>query len=108
MNEKLFAGSGIFLLAVALLTGGLGKASAPAAAPGARILATASDLFDSLNEKERAKALADYKSRERFEWHFIPKDRKGVPLKELEPAARTKVLALLSASLSEKGARLAE
>jgi hypothetical protein len=108
MNEKLFAGSGVFLLAVALLAGGLGTASPPAAPPGARILAAATDLFDSLNEKERAKALVDFKSRERFDWHFIPKERKGIPLKDLEPAARTKVLALLSASLSEKGARLVQ
>jgi hypothetical protein len=117
MNKRLFIASGVFLLAVALWTY-LGPADGGFELPrrtlaeegktGARILQAAAGLFLSLDEQERGKALFDYTNEERFNWHFIPRERKGLPLKELSDEKRAKVAALLSASLSESGFKKAE
>lgn len=46
----------------------------------------------------------DYDAPERVGWHFIPKeDRKGVPLREMNPAQQTAALRLVRAALSEVG-----
>jgi len=110
MNRSLFATSGAFLLAVTLLTLASARSRPPASpdATGLRILEAASSLFDSLDEKQRRQAFHDYGDKERFNWHFIPKDRKGLPLKELDGNRRGRITALLRAVLSEKGARRAE
>src|SRR2546426_682058 len=114
MNERFFALSGAFLLAVVLWTltsGGLDprapRAAQAEAGCGPRILKAAADLFDSLGEKAREKALFEFKNEERYNWHFIPRDRKGVTLGELDEGQQSRVRALLSAALSERGARKA-
>jgi hypothetical protein len=113
MNRRLFLASGLFLLLAALGSLAARPAVLPRAVPageesGRRILAAAGDLFQALGEKQRAQALFDPQSDERYNWHFIPRDRKGVPRKELEPAQQSKLLDLLKASLSEEGFRKAE
>src|SRR5262249_28922125 len=75
---------------------------------GARILKAAAELFDSLSEGEKSAALFDYSSEERYNWHFIPRERKGIPLKNLSDSQRAKAKALLAAGLSETGAKKAE
>ncbi len=40
---------------------------------------------------------------ERMNWHFIPRDRKGVPFKELTPAQRKLAYGLMATALSSDG-----
>jgi hypothetical protein len=43
------------------------------------------------------------KDAERENWHFVPKERNGLALKEMTPLQREKALALLRAGLSDRG-----
>lgn len=108
MNKCLLGLSGAFFLAVLVGSSLSGRSDGIAPAEGktgARILKQAAELFDSLDEKQRKMALFDYSSDERFNWHFIPRDRKGIPLKDLDDGQREKVKGLLGAGLSERGAK---
>lgn len=57
-----------------------------------------------LNDEQRPKATFEFASDERENWHFIPKERKGITLKELTPAQRHLAYALLTSGLSQRGA----
>lgn len=60
-------------------------------------------LLAALPQELAAKAKFDWASDERFNWHFIPKERKGLPLKEMNDAQRALAFGLLNAALSQKG-----
>ena len=57
----------------------------------------------SLNDEQAGKAKFEFKDEERFNWHFIPRDRKGLPLREMSPHQKHLASALLSAGLSQRG-----
>ncbi len=58
----------------------------------------------SLDESQRKLAVMEYGDDKRLGWHFIPKnDRKGLQLKDMNPAQRANALRLLRAALSEAG-----
>ncbi len=40
---------------------------------------TAKNLLASLTPEQKAKAVFKFEDDERFNWHFIPKERKGLP-----------------------------
>lgn len=63
----------------------------------------ASHFLLSLNETQKHKALIEFNSEERLNWHYIPRARKGVPLKELNEAQLANAQALLKAGLSVQG-----
>ncbi len=107
MQKCLFASSAAFLLLV-LASSALVGLPPGGARTGARILRAANALLESLGDEQEKIAAFDYASEERFNWHFIPRERKGVPLKDLKEDQRAKVTALLQASLSEAGAKKAE
>jgi len=65
--------------------------------------ATASKFLSSLSPEQKAKASFDFKDEERANWHYIPKDRKGLPLKEMTAAQRPLAHALLAAGMSHRG-----
>ncbi|SRR5258706_6222458 len=65
--------------------------------------ATARNFLASLDEKQRAKAGFEFKNSERGNWHFIPKSRNGLPVKEMTSAQRRLAQALLSSGLSSHG-----
>ncbi|MCA1627015.1 MAG: DUF3500 domain-containing protein, partial [Acidobacteria bacterium] len=72
--------------------------------PSARTMASAAEaLLKTLNSEQRAKIALKFEEEERQNWHFVPKVRKGLPLKELDAAQRERARALLSAGLSERG-----
>lgn len=67
-------------------------------------MAEAANAFlAALPEEKRAKALFEFKDDERLNWHFVPKARKGLPLKEMEPHQQALAHALLSSGLSHRG-----
>src|SRR6185436_20894327 len=70
----------------------------------AQDMATAGKNFlDALNAEQRAKALVEFKSDERFDWNFIPKDRKGLPFKEMTSTQQGLGRVLLRSGLSDRG-----
>jgi hypothetical protein len=72
--------------------------------PSGDDVTTATRRFvDALTPEQRASAVFDLDSRERLNWHFIPRERAGVALKDLTPAQRHLVTGMLGAVLSHKG-----
>jgi hypothetical protein len=57
----------------------------------------------SLTPQERAQATFQFQSEERFNWHYIPKERKGLPLREMTSEQKQLAHALLAAGLSQQG-----
>src|SRR5579864_1665871 len=70
----------------------------------ASIMADAAKAFlASLDPEQRARATFQFQDEERFDWHYIPKERKGLPLKDMTAAQKHLAHALLSAGLSQRG-----
>ncbi len=63
----------------------------------------AGNFLASLAGEQKAQATFAMDNEERLNWHFVPRDRKGVPLKDLDGAQRALANALLSAGLSPGG-----
>ena len=75
----------------------------PDVAKAATEMATAAQrLLDSLTKEQREAAAFEFKDNERHNWHFIPKPRKGLPMKDMTPDQRTLAKALLASGLSQK------
>ena len=64
---------------------------------------TATNFLASLNDEQRAKAFYELKNDERLNWHFIPKVRNGLSLKDMTPSQRPHAHALLASGLSARG-----
>jgi hypothetical protein len=64
---------------------------------------TAKRFLAALDAGQRAKASFTFEDDERMNWHFIPKERKGLALREMAPYQRHLAGALLSAGLSQTG-----
>jgi len=64
---------------------------------------TANNFLVSLTSDQSSKARFTFADDERFNWHYIPKERKGLPIREMSPYQRHLASALLSSALSQKG-----
>jgi len=71
--------------------------------PAEEMAGAANNFLAALTTEQRAKATYELKDEERYDWHFIPKPRKGLPVKEMTPAQRNLAHALLSTGLSQRG-----
>ncbi len=89
----------LFLLAMVVL----GLRPALAQSPGAELTAAAGNFLAALTPEQKAKTVFDLKSEERVNWHFVPKERKGLAFKEMSPAQRHLAHALLGSVLSQRG-----
>src|SRR5579864_7097945 len=70
----------------------------------ASVMSDAAKAFlASLNPEQRAQATFQFQDDERFDWHFIPKPRKGLPLRDMTSEQKQLAHALLSAGLSQRG-----
>ncbi|HEY7306930.1 MAG TPA: DUF3500 domain-containing protein [Bryobacteraceae bacterium] len=67
------------------------------------MIETANRFLAALGPEQRAKATFRFENDERMNWHFIPKERKGLPLREMTPYQKHLASALLSAGLSQTG-----
>ena len=63
----------------------------------------ANNLLASLDADQRATLMLDFNDAERVDWHFIPKERKGLSMFDMSPDQHHLLHALLSASLSRTG-----
>lgn len=73
------------------------------AGPGDEMQSSAHQFLAALNDTQRTQATFAFDADERENWHFIPKDRKGLPLKEMTAAQRHLAYALLATGLSQRG-----
>jgi hypothetical protein len=104
LGMTLGAAAGLSLMAVAAMTveppvrveADFGKVSEDMAA-------AAQGFLKSLTPEQQAKAKFDFKDDERLNWHFIPRERKGLPYKAMTPDQRKLANALLATGLSAKG-----
>jgi hypothetical protein len=60
-------------------------------------------LLNSLTPEQKAIAVFDFNNEERLNWHFIPRERKGLSYKKMTHEQRPLAMALLNASLSQQG-----
>ncbi|PRY29251.1 uncharacterized protein DUF3500 [Spirosoma oryzae] len=63
----------------------------------------AKTFLQSLTAEQRKQAVFRFDDEERFDWHYIPRDRKGVPLRAMNAAQKQAALQLLKSSLSQEG-----
>lgn len=74
-----------------------------AAGPVDEMTGAAQAFLAALNDDQRSITRFDFKADERENWHFIPKDRKGITVGSLKPAQQNLAFALLSTGLSPRG-----
>ena len=77
--------------------------SADAHDAGTQMSAIAKVFLAALTPEQKAKACFEFGAEERENWHFIPRERKGLPLKEMTPQQRLLAHALLNTGLSFRG-----
>src|SRR5438552_10742091 len=76
--------------------------------PAAEEMAAAANQFlASLDAAQKAKATFEFKTDERSNWHYIPKERKGLTIKGMASDQRKLAHRLLAAGLSQQGYRKA-
>jgi hypothetical protein len=63
----------------------------------------ANNFLNALTPEQQAQATYPLKDEERFDWHFIPKPRKGLPFKDMTSAQQQLAHALLNSGLSQRG-----
>ena len=74
----------VFPLTLLILFAALPSVDTVATDRSAGAMARAAQTFlDSLTPEQRAKAIFAFDDVERMDWHFIPRDRRGVSLKEM-------------------------
>jgi len=93
---------GLGLMAVAAMAP---ERAVPAdlSAVNAEMTKAATSFLESLSAEQRGKAGFEWKDAERLNWHFIPRARKGLPIKEMNDDQRKLAHALLKSGLSEAG-----
>jgi hypothetical protein len=91
-------------LSVVLMLGAMLSANfQKPAAPAAQMAEAASTFVASLTDAQREQASFGFDDAERLNWHYIPRERKGLPIRVLEGDALKTGLALLRSGLSEVG-----
>ena len=65
-------------------------------------------FLESIGAARHDKAVYPFDGEERADWHYVPRSRPGIPLKDLKKDQRERVFALLRTALSEQGMRKVE
>lgn len=86
-------------LAVALAT----SIAAHAHDASVEMAAAAKAWLSSLTAEQKTKATFEFKGEERTNWHFVPKARKGLAIKEMTQEQRLLAHGLLATGLSHRG-----
>lgn len=111
MHKIIFLASGALLVCAWLFapTPGsrqeIAEALPPEVATGAAIAKHVDAVLASLDEEQKKKATFAYDDKELYNWHFIPRPRKGVSLRELNKEQKAAVTELLRVSLSKVGVK---
>ena len=67
------------------------------------IVKAAQSFLDSLNPAQKKQATYPLMDEERYNWHFTPRVRQGLAIKDMSQQQRDAFYALMRASLSERG-----
>ena len=101
------AGARGFLAAVVVVAGLgallLAQGTADERPSGAAMTKAAQAFLAALPDDQRAKASFAYDDTERLNWHFIPRPRKGLPLKDLGGKSQSAAHRLIASGLSAAG-----
>src|SRR5215210_6072268 len=68
-----------------------------------RMAEAATTFLASLTPDQRARTVFPVADEERLNWHYVPKERRGLPLTEMDGAQQKLAHALLSSGLSRRG-----
>ena len=68
-----------------------------------KMAAAVSDFLKILNPEQKQQATAEFESPLRFDWHFTPRDRKGLSLKKMNAEQRKAAMAIIRVVLSDEG-----
>ena len=71
---------------------------------GTSMATAASRFLTALDANQKTQATFPYDSPERLNWHFIPRERKGLPIKAMTPEQRALAFGLISSGTSRSGA----
>ncbi|MEO2030852.1 MAG: DUF3500 domain-containing protein [Planctomycetaceae bacterium] len=91
----------LFLISASMLLAG--QTAMADDAPGTAMAAAASAYLDSLSDDQKALTQFDFDDAERVNWHFIPRDRQGLGLWDLDGSALTSAEALVATGLTTAG-----
>ena len=69
----------------------------------AAMVQAAEAFLASLEPEQRSKALFEFEDAERLNWHFVPRARRGLSLREMSPEQRELARGILQAGLSRRG-----
>ena len=92
----------VFLTLGALSSAGR-TLSAEAREPAPTMSKAANGFLATLDPSKRAKASLPFNSDERLNWYFVPRERSGVPIKQMSSEERQAALTLLRSGLSAGG-----
>ncbi|MBM3989410.1 MAG: DUF3500 domain-containing protein [Planctomycetes bacterium] len=70
--------------------------------------AAAQALVAALDREDRARAVFPFHCAQRLDWHYVPRERAGVPLRSLDERERGALRALLRTVLSAEGERVVD
>jgi hypothetical protein len=71
--------------------------------PAREMAEAAGNFLAALDEEQRRKASFEFQEAERVNWHFIPRARQGLAMKEMRPDQRLLAHAFLNSAMSQKG-----
>jgi Protein of unknown function (DUF3500) len=106
MKRRSFLCSSAALAGAGMLGSGDSRAEEihPHRAHAASLMTECANRFlAALDANQRGKATFPFDAEERMNWHFIPKERKGLPLRDMAPYQKHLASALLAAGLSQTG-----
>src|SRR5262245_40517183 len=67
------------------------------------MLQSANRFLGTLTAEQKAKTVFPFSDAERLNWHFVPRERRGLPFKEMTEPQRKAARDLLQAGLSQRG-----
>ena len=103
MNLRVRHSCGLLLAAFIPVLAGFTALTARGHEVGEEMAEAAQHWLASLTAEQRAAATFELKAGERLNWHFIPRARLGLPLKQMTPAQRHLAQGFLATALSHRG-----
>lgn len=91
------------ILLIAALAAATAGPDAAADETTANMAEAARRWLAALDDAQRARAAFPFDSPERTNWHWIPRERQGLPIKEMTAEQRSLAFAMLDAGLSDPG-----
>ncbi len=100
MHGKQLALSGLVIVAMGALLVARNLQDTPSADKMAK---AAHAFLEGLPQEQSQQVKFNFDDKERLNWHFIPRERKGLPLRDLSEADKQRAHALIASGLSEAG-----